>query len=179
MELNTPRLNLTEITWDDLDFIHDLNSRPETDRFNTIGIPENVDITREVIRRPVEDQQNDKRSNYCWIVRENDTFVGEVGLNLKPERYCGGEIFYAILPEFWGRGLGTEAVIGVLDFCFDHLKLHRVAAGVAVDNLASIRLLEKVGMIREGIGRKILPIRGEWVDNFSYSLLESDPRPSI
>jgi len=52
--------------------------------------------------------------------------------------------------------------------------LHRIEAGVATQNLNSIKLLEKVGMTREGMYRKILPIRGEWVDNYSYAILEED-----
>jgi len=45
---------------------------------------------------------------------------------------------------------------------------------VATQNLNSIKLLEKVGMTREGMHRKILPIRGGWIDNYSYAILEED-----
>jgi RimJ/RimL family protein N-acetyltransferase len=52
--------------------------------------------------------------------------------------------------DHWGKGHGTEAVNRVLDFGFNDLNLHRIKAGCAVENIASIKVLEKVGMIREG-----------------------------
>ena len=64
-----------------------------------------------------------------------------------------------------------------LDYGFETLKLHRIEAGTAVGNDRSIRVLERIGMKREGIRRKILPIRGEWVDNYHYAILDDDPRP--
>jgi RimJ/RimL family protein N-acetyltransferase len=59
---------------------------------------------------------------------------------------------------------------------FESFQLHKVEAGVATGNLRSIRVLEKAGMTREGLRRKILPIRGEWVDNYHYAIVEDDPR---
>ena len=56
------------------------------------------------------------------------------------------------------------------------LSLHKVEAGVACENERSIHVLEKSGMIREGLRRKILPIRGEWKDNYHYAIVEDDPR---
>jgi [ribosomal protein S5]-alanine N-acetyltransferase len=54
------------------------------------------------------------------------------------------------------------------------LKLHRIEAGCAVENVASVSVLEKVGMTREGMKRKKLPIRGEWKDNYFFGMLEED-----
>lgn len=49
MNIKTDRLNLQEISWDDLEMIHHLHSTPEVDEFNTLGIPENLDETRNLI----------------------------------------------------------------------------------------------------------------------------------
>jgi [ribosomal protein S5]-alanine N-acetyltransferase len=54
------------------------------------------------------------------------------------------------------------------------LRLHRIEAGCAVENIPSIKVLEKAGMTREGLKRKKLPIRGEWKDNYFYAILEED-----
>jgi len=59
---------------------------------------------------------------------------------------------------------------------FEDFNLHKVEAGVATGNIKSIRVLEKTGMTREGLRRKILPIRGEWIDNYRYAIVENDPR---
>ena len=60
---------------------------------------------------------------------------------------------------------------------FEDLKLHRVQAGAATENIGSHKVMEKAGMMREGLKRKVLPIRGDWYDNYMYAILEDDPRP--
>ena len=177
MPLRSLRLSLSEITWDDVELIHDLNSRPESDRYNTLGIPADMEVTRQTIAPDIEDQQETPRTKYCWLIRDHaGQFIGKIGMNIGLAKYCKAEIYYVILPELWGQGFATESVRCVIDFGFEQLGLHRIEAGVATENSASIRVLEKVGMTREGIGRKILPIRGQWFDNYSYSILEDDPR---
>ena len=79
------------------------------------------------------------------------------------------------MPIYWGRGYATEAAKRVIRFGFEMLNLHRIEAGVATENKRSIKVLEKAGMSIEGIRRKILPIRGNWVDNYHYAILEDDP----
>lgn len=63
--------------------------------------------------------------------------------------------------------------IGKIWVC-EKLKLHRIEAGCAVGNIASIKVLEKAGMIREGRLRQVLPLKSGWSDNFQYSILETD-----
>jgi len=85
-----------------------------------------------------------------------------------------GEIFYKLHPHYWGNGYATEITRKLIEIGFKEFKLHKIEAGTAVKNIKSIHVLEKVGMIREGIRRKILPIRGEWVDSYHYSINEDD-----
>ncbi|MEL6670638.1 MAG: GNAT family N-acetyltransferase [Bacteroidota bacterium] len=176
MELHTSRLHLREISWDHLEDFFYLHSQPEIDRFNTLGIPANRGITREVLRPAIAAQQLAPRTYYALAIhlQESGAFMGEIGMRLKVARYQAGEIYYNILPECWGKGYATEAAHKLLEFGFQQLRLHRISAGVAVQNLASQKVLEKLGMKKEGHHRKILPIRGEWVDNYSYAMLEED-----
>jgi len=59
-------------------------------------------------------------------------------------------------------------------FCFNELNLHRVEAGCAVDNIGSIKVLEKAGMQREGRKRATLPLVSGWSDNYEYGILSSE-----
>jgi len=177
MELRTKRLVLKEITLDDVDDIHRLHCMEEVERFNTIGIPRHQGDTIEVMLAAVEDRESAERTQYGWTVRlaEGDEFAGEAGVSLSGDRFRQGEIHYSLLPVFWGKGYATEIVKCLISFGFSDLKLHRVYAGVCTENQRSIRVLEKAGMSREGRHRKILPIRGEWKDNFHYAIVEDDP----
>ena len=181
MDICTQRLILKEITQKDVEIIHQLHSIPEVDEFNTLGIPKNLEETRAIIQPDIKDQKKSLRSRFCWkiILTENDKFIGLAGFFLRNDRFKMAEFYYKFFPEFWGNGYATESAKAIINFGFTNYHLHRIEAGVATQNAASIRVLEKAGMTREGIRRKILPIRGEWKDNFHYSILEDEHFQSL
>ncbi|MFY0594344.1 GNAT family N-acetyltransferase [Roseivirga sp.] len=176
MQLETDRLVLQELSWSDLDNIHAFHSIPDVAKFNTIGIPKDIGITKNIIKGAIEDQSNNPRSVYGWIVRlkHDNSFIGETGMSSSNDRFKRGEIHYHLSPVFWKQGFGTEIAQRLIKFGFEDLHLHRIEAGVATNNIGSIRVLEKSGMIREGLRRGILPIRGKWCDNYMYAILEGD-----
>ncbi len=173
--LKTHRLTLKELDLTDLNNIHLLHSMPETDEFNTMGIPENIEVTERLLADWLGTQELVPRTKYVFKIEDAaNSFIGLIGLNMGKPNYLTGEIWYKLHKDFWNKGYATEALQRLLEFCFSDLKLHRIEAGCAVENHGSIRVLEKSGMIREGRKRKKLPIRGEWVDNYFYAILEED-----
>jgi RimJ/RimL family protein N-acetyltransferase len=76
----------------------------------------------------------------------------------------------------WGRGVNAEAKALVLDFAFRVLRLHRIEARVAIDNLRSRRALEKLGAVCEGTLRQSFRKAGIVADQALYSVLEADWR---
>jgi ribosomal-protein-alanine N-acetyltransferase len=177
MEIKTDRLIMREVEWHDLDEIFILESSPEVDEYNTLGIPDNINVTKEHLRPFIEDRKAKIRKKYCWTVRlqTTDEFIGLAGMTLTADRFKMGEIWYNLMPAKWGNGYATEVAKSLIRFGFESLFLHRIEAGVATENKRSIKVLEKAGMTIEGIRRKILPIRGAWVDNYHYAILEDDP----
>lgn len=171
----TTRLHLRELTQADLDAIHELHSLPETDEFNTLGIPASIQVSEKLLHEWLA-VQKERRIKYVLAMEKSDTheFIGLIGMNVGEEKYRVAEVWYKTHVKYWGQGYTSEALQALLGFAFNTLKLHRVEAGCAVENHASIRVLEKVGMTREGQKRKKLPIRGEWVDNYFYAILEED-----
>lgn len=101
-------------------------------------------------------------------------FIGLFGFKLSHNKYRRGEVWYKIHIAHWNKGYATEVLAAIIDFWFEKLNLHRIEAGCAVNNVGSIRLLEKVGMKREGRGRKVLPLKSGWSDNYEYAILETD-----
>jgi ribosomal-protein-alanine N-acetyltransferase len=178
MLIETQSLLITEMTSADIIDIHGMNSYPEVAKFNTIGIPKDISVTQKVCQPVLEDQKKTERTNYGWIIKSKDSleFVGEIGMRLSSKKYSKGELHYSLLPSQWGNGFATEAVQAIINFGFNELQLHRITAGTAVDNIASTKVLEKVGMTREGHCRKILPLKSGWADNYEYAILEEDKR---
>ncbi len=178
MNFDSERLIFKELTWDDMEFIHYLHSQPEVDEYNTLGIPKDLEETKNVLRPIIENQKASVRKIFGWVIVEKESHlsIGMAGMSLTADRFRMGEIYYKLMPDFWGIGYGTETCRKLIDFGFDILKLHRIEAGVAIENKRSIRVMEKSGMTNEGIRRKILPIRGEWKDNYHFGILEDEFR---
>ena len=176
MQLKSERLHLIEICLADLNNIHQLHSYPETDKYNTLGIPENIQTTENLVKEWLTLQKVVPRQSYIFSIKEifNNRFIGLIALTLGKPNFKNAEVWYKIAPDFWGKGFATEALKELLRFGFTNLGLHRIEAGCAVENAASIKVLEKVGMRREGRKREVLPIKGIWTDNYFYAILDTD-----
>jgi len=178
IEILTERIKLRLIELSDLDSIHKLHSLPETDEFNALGIPKSIQETKNIIEPWIAENELSKIKNYTFAIenRLDREFIGLFGLKLENEKYKRGEVWYKIHSDFWKKGYATESLKAVINFGFENLKLHRIEAGCAVENIGSIKVLEKSGMIREGRLRQVLPLKSGWSDNFEYSILETDER---
>jgi ribosomal-protein-alanine N-acetyltransferase len=153
-----------------------MNSIPEVDQYNTLGLPESIAITEKLLQDWLLEQQASPRLHYVFGIIDTTSgiFIGMIGLRLGKLKYRIAEVWYKLFPDHWGKGYATEALKELLRFAFKDMNLHRIEAGCAIGNTGSIKVLEKAGMIREGHKRKILPIRGEWIDNYEYAILEED-----
>lgn len=178
MNLQSERLLLREINQTDFEKLFELNSTPEIDEFNTIGIPKNIETTKKVYLPVIKDQKSIERKMFCWLALKTpgEKVIGVAGMNISLDRFKIGEIYYNLSPDNWGLGYATEIAKTLISFGFEKLNLHRIEAGVATKNMRSVRVLEKTGMINEGIRRKILPIRGVWKDNYHFAIVEDDKR---
>ena len=176
--LHSTRLKMQLISHSDLAFIHELLTRAEVDRFNALGVPNSFEETLSMIAPWIRDNQQEQIMNRTWFVEDvsRKAKIGLFGLKLSTPKYKRGEVWCKLHPAHWNFGYATETLNRIIDFGFTDCQLHRIHAGCAVDNYASIRVLEKVGMVREGRGREVLPLSSGWSDNFEYAILETDPR---
>ncbi|WP_219226830.1 GNAT family N-acetyltransferase [Pedobacter antarcticus] len=171
----TERLKLRLVKMADLEAVHVLHQMAETDQYNTLGIPRDLEETNIIVDGWIHDHLKKTIRNYTFAVElEKGGFIGLVSLKLSSEKFNSAEIWYKINVEHWNKGFATEAIRAVIRFGFDRLKLHRIEAGCAVENLASIRVLEKAGMTREGTKRQILPLKTGWMDSFEYAILDEE-----
>lgn len=111
-----------------------------------------------------------------WAIVHDDALVGAIGLVLVPA-HRRAEVGYWIAREAWGQGIATEALRAVLAHGFDTLGLHRIEAMHYVENPASGRVMQKVGMQYEGRLRDVVLRDGVPRTNERYAMLPSDPRP--
>jgi len=88
------------------------------------------------------------------------------------------EIGYTIIPSERNKGYCTEAVKIIVDYLFLSKDIVRIQAGTNPKNVASQRVLEKVGFKKEGLVRKSVFVRGKWEDGFLYSILREEWKES-
>jgi ribosomal-protein-alanine N-acetyltransferase len=138
------------------------------------------DLTRAAFRRRLRRYAEDQRTDqaYAFLVfRDTDhALVGGLTLaNVRRGVAQAGSVGYWIGQPFARQGYMTAAVRALAPFAFGTLKLHRVEAACIPGNVASIRLLEKTGFVREGYARRYLCINGLWQDHLLYARLKDDP----
>lgn len=100
--------------------------------------------------------------------------VGTVSLNPPNDVWGVAEIAYMIAPDHWGNGYATEAVDLICEYAFTERRLNKVYAAPFATNIASCRVLEKVGFVAEGTLRKEAFVAGDYVDIRRYGLLAEE-----
>jgi len=129
-----------------------------------------------LIKWVVNEQATAPRLAYFLAATRKDTgeIVGEAVLKITNPAERQGELGFGIAPRFWKQGYATEISIALLDVAFSQLKLHRLSGQCSSENKGSIRVMQKVGMAREGMLREVNFARGKWWSTVIYSVLEHE-----
>ena len=147
--IETPRLLLRDFVYADLDTLAALMANADFMRFSS-GLFSREETERFLYDRVIAPARAGLPSQFAVIVRTEKRLIG----------YCGFfrqivdgldeiEIGYRLHPDYWNRGLATEAVRAVRDYGFEVMKLERVISLIHPDNHASRRVTEKNGMTLE------------------------------
>ena len=143
--LTTDRLILRGFTHQDVDALHDVLSERDVHRY----FPRTDPPTREQVEKVIADQLAHWEKHQCgwWAVllRENGKLIGWCGLQFLPE-FDEIEVAYLVGKPYWGKGLATEAARAAVQFGFQSLGLERIVALASVENGASQRVIQKLGM---------------------------------
>lgn len=109
---------------------------------------------------------------------DDATFIGWCSLTRWNADFRSASLGYCYDAEAWGHGFATEAGRALLRWAFDTLDLNRVQAETDTRNVASARVLEKLGFVREGTLREDCVVNGDVSDSWVFGLLRRDWRPS-
>jgi [ribosomal protein S5]-alanine N-acetyltransferase len=115
----------------------------------------------------------DRCVRFAITLRSTAEFCGGVGLRM--ERWQQqAELGYWLGVSYWGKGYATECARAVVDYGFDTLKLHRIYASYLAHNVASSRVLQKIGMKYEGCMRGHVLKWNTFYDAELYGMLRTD-----
>lgn len=104
--LKTSRLTIRELDVTDLANIHTLLSLPETDEFNTLGIPETIQMTEKILEEWLISQKQNPRDSYIFSIVKNDEncFIGIIAITLGKQNYRTAEVWFKTHKDFWRNG---------------------------------------------------------------------------
>jgi RimJ/RimL family protein N-acetyltransferase len=112
--------------------------------------------------------------NFAIALRDRDELVGDLALQIKERDAKQAVLGFTIARSHQRQGLGSEAVGAVLDYLFASMALHRVTADCDPRNEGSWRLMERLGMRREGHFIRSLWFKGDWADEYIYAILHDE-----
>lgn len=143
--IETPRLLLRRFTLDDLDDLYRIYNHPDLIKYISEKKPLCLEDTRAAINSTVQHWQKYRFGVSAVIHKTYQKLIGHCGLKFL-ENTSLVQLGYLLLPSYWGNGLGTEAAKAVLDYGFEVAALEKIVAIAKPENLASRRVMEKIGM---------------------------------
>lgn len=161
MEIVTPRLRLRHARPDDLAAMHAVLSDPRATQWWSTPPHASLDETRSWLASMIE---GNAEGSDDFVIERDGQVIGKAGFFSLPE------VGYILHPDHWGLGLAFEAVGASIAHVFATRQVEGLTADVDPENLASIRLLERLGFARTGFAEKTWNVGGEWKDSLYYTL---------
>jgi RimJ/RimL family protein N-acetyltransferase len=148
----TPRLILRQFTEADAPLILALNSNPAIVKYVHEPTLQTEAQAEKILKEIILPQYKNNLGRWAIHTKDNMDFIGWCGLKYQPE-LNEIDLGYRLMQKAWGKGFATEAAQYSLDYGFNHLNLKLITGRAHIENIASIKVLEKIGMdfIAEGI----------------------------
>jgi ribosomal-protein-alanine N-acetyltransferase len=144
--LQTPRLYLREFTIADAQLLIDLNSNPNVTRYTGDGPVKDLQEAQRILTDIIFPQYKNKMGRWAIHLKSNDEFIGWCGLkHIVEDNEI--DLGYRLFEKHWGNGYASEAAKATLEYGVNTLKLKNIIARAAKDNVASINVIKKLGMV--------------------------------
>jgi [ribosomal protein S5]-alanine N-acetyltransferase len=173
-QLETERLVLRKIKYEDIDDIHTYASNPEVSKYVFWGAHETRAATEEYVKMVLALYEEGKIAPWGIHFKEDNKLIGTVDFVSWQPQHKTAEIGYALSVDYWGRGIATEAAKELIRFGMKEMDLVRIQAKSLVANIGSERVMEKAGMKFEGILRNFIFVKGAHYDVKMYSIIKED-----
>ena len=172
--IETERLLLRKITLNDASDMFEYASNPEVSEYTMWSTHTSIEDTKYFLQSLTKMYKRRELVDWGIVHKAEKKFIGTCGFVEWSMTHSRAEIGYALSRKYWGEGYMSEAVNAVIEFGFREMLLNRIMARCEVNNIASARVMEKVGMQLEGILRHHLFVKGRYWDLKIYSILREE-----
>lgn len=107
-------------------------------------------------------------------LKDNDKIIGSCGFLNTVSTHRRTDIGFELSKEYWGQGIGSEAIMAIIHYAFEQMNIQRIQALIEPLNIASQKMVEKAGFLQEGLLRKYEYTCGNFDDLYMYGLLKED-----
>jgi RimJ/RimL family protein N-acetyltransferase len=173
LPLRTERLVLRMVSLDDAPTFAAYRNDPDVARYQDWPLPYTADGAIESIRRQAHLVGPSVGESVQVAIEHDGEMIGDlyVGIDDLVDGGARATFGYSLATAHQGRGFALEAAEAMVDALFEHTPVHRIEATLDPLNAASMRVLDLLGFSPEGVARRSVPIRGEWLDDLRYGLL--------
>lgn len=172
--METPRLRLRRMSRRDVRDMYEYASIPDVSKYLLWRAHQSQEHTKRYIDYVVSLYRSGEFFDFAVEYRENGKMIGTCGFAAIDEKNDCAEVGYVLSPDYWGKGIASEALNAMLRFGFCDLEINRIEARYMTENTASRRVMEKCGMTFEGIFRKKLLVKEIYRDIGICSILAED-----
>jgi len=172
--LNGDRIVMRKITKTDAQDMYDYACDPEVTRYLLWQPHESLSYTKRYLDEVMRQYKAHNFFDFAIVCKEDGRMIGTCGFTRLDPVNHSAEIGYVLSPAYWGRGIASEAVEIILRFAFCNLGVHRVEARYMPGNAASRRVMEKKGMVFEGVERDAIYVKGVYQDVGKCAILRSE-----
>jgi ribosomal-protein-alanine N-acetyltransferase len=173
--IHTERLALRELEAADVNEIFFLRSDMDVLKYLDKEPEKSVDEAKKFIESIKENTIHNNSILWGIALRESHEIIGSICFWRILKEHYRAEIGYVLHPAFQGKGIMDEAIKAVLQYGFEAMQLHSVEANINPANIASMKLLEKNGFVKEAYFKENYYCNGKFIDSAIYSLI----RPAI
>jgi len=144
--IDTPRIILRQFTLEDVQAVYELNSNLEVQKYTGDELVTSTERAEEIITQTsFGDYKKHGYGRWAVVHKQDNKVIGFAGLKYLPEMN-ETDIGYRFLPAYWGKGIATEVSIPIINYGFEKLDLKRIIGIAMQENIASWKVLEKLGL---------------------------------
>jgi ribosomal-protein-alanine N-acetyltransferase len=172
--IETERLLLREVTLDDLSELHTYYTKIENSASATWEVHTTEEETKKEIVEIIENYRAGKEAHWAVCDKKTGAIMGLGGIFGYIPKHHKATMGWGFDSKYWGNGYATELGRACVEYGMKYLQLNRIDAVVRVDNIASRKVLEKIGMSLSACFRQYWKVKGELLSHYQFVILKKD-----
>lgn len=174
-KIETERLFLRKINEADVQAIFEYCSDPSVAIHTTWEPHKKLDDSVKLVEYAKNNYQRGLCEPLAITLKSNpEILIGTAGWFWNSEKHKSIEIAYALSPKHWGNGIVVEACRSLINYAVNNFEINRITARCRPENTSSSRVMKKLGMKFEGTQKKLMFVKGQYIDLSNYCILKDD-----